>query len=196
MVKGKGCSCNHEDAEACQPPQKPGRGKGGPSLSCLHKELRPLDFRLPVSRTAKRQVSAVFKPLSLQSLVMAALGNAYRGKNTVQSGRIFVTFFSLLDVFLRRLHSFPLHFSFSFLSFQGSTCGIWRFPGQSLNWSCSCRLTPQSQQYGIRPMSATYTRAPSNIEPYHTEQDRDRTQVRRGYQLGSLPLSHNGNSSI
>ena len=39
-------------------------------------------------------------------------------------------------------HSFyktkNLKFFFNFLSFQGCTHGIWKFPGQGSNWSCSC----------------------------------------------------------
>ena len=35
---------------------------------------------------------------------------------------------------------------FLFFSFEGCTCGTWKFPGQGLNWSCSYRPTPQLQQ--------------------------------------------------
>ena len=50
-------------------------------------------------------------------------------------------------------------FSFSFYSL---THGLWKFPGQGLNRSCSCRPTPQPQQCRIRASSATYTTAHSN----------------------------------
>ena len=37
-----------------------------------------------------------------------------------------------------------LYFYFYFfLAFYGHTHGIWRFPGQGLNWSYSCQPTPQ-----------------------------------------------------
>ena len=36
-----------------------------------------------------------------------------------------------------------------FFAFQGSTCSIWRFPGEGSNRSCSCQPTPQPQQHGI-----------------------------------------------
>ena len=46
-----------------------------------------------------------------------------------------------------------------FLSFYGCTRGIWKFPGQGSNWSCSCPPTPQIQQCGIWAESVTYTTA-------------------------------------
>ena len=51
---------------------------------------------------------------------------------------------------------------FCFLSFQGRTRSIWRFPGQGSNRSCSHRPTPQPQQHGIRAASAAYTTAHSS----------------------------------
>ena len=35
------------------------------------------------------------------------------------------------------------YFILVFLSFQGCTCGIWRFPGQGSNCSCNCQPKPQ-----------------------------------------------------
>ena len=35
------------------------------------------------------------------------------------------------------------------------TCSLWKFPGQGLNQSCSCRPTQQSQQHWIPATSAT-----------------------------------------
>ena len=49
-----------------------------------------------------------------------------------------------------------------FLGGGGHTCGMWRFPGQGWNWSCSHWLTPQPQQHRIQAMSVTYTTAHSN----------------------------------
>ena len=40
-------------------------------------------------------------------------------------------------------------FCFCFLSFQGRTLDIWRFPGWWSNQSYSCWPIPQPQQYGI-----------------------------------------------
>ena len=40
--------------------------------------------------------------------------------------------------------------------------GIWKFPGQGLNQSYSCRLMPQPWQCQIRATSETYTPAHSN----------------------------------
>ena len=43
-----------------------------------------------------------------------------------------------------------LHFIFMYLfNFQCCTHGMWKFPGQGLNWSNSCWPTPQPQQCGI-----------------------------------------------
>ena len=46
--------------------------------------------------------------------------------------------------------------------FLGCTRGIWRFPGQGSNRSCSHQPTPEPQQRGIRAASATYTTAHGN----------------------------------
>ena len=51
-----------------------------------------------------------------------------------------------------------------FLGGVGHTHGIWKFPGQWLNWSCSCRPTPQPQQSRIQAASVTYTTAPGNTK--------------------------------
>ena len=48
------------------------------------------------------------------------------------------------------------------LSFQGQICGMWKFPGQRSNRSCSCQPTPQPQQLRIQATSATYTTAHGN----------------------------------
>ena len=50
-------------------------------------------------------------------------------------------------------------------AFQGHTRGLWRFPGQGSNRSCSCRPTPQPQQSGIRAASATYPAVHGNTGP-------------------------------
>ena len=51
-----------------------------------------------------------------------------------------------------------------FLSFEGRTCGTWRFPGQESNRSYSRRPTPQPepQPQQIQAMSVSYTTAHSN----------------------------------
>ena len=64
----------------------------------------------------------------------------------------------------------PLSFSYTynqspnlfFLSFEGHTRSIWRFPGYGSNRSCSCRPTPEPQQCQIWAVSATYTTAHGN----------------------------------
>ena len=43
--------------------------------------------------------------------------------------------------------------------FQGRTGGIWKFPGQGSDWSCSCWPAPQPEQHGIQATSAAYTTA-------------------------------------
>ena len=53
-------------------------------------------------------------------------------------------------------------FPFLFLSFQGHTCAIWRFPGYGLNQSCSHWPAPQPQQCRIQSTSANYTTALRN----------------------------------
>ena len=53
-------------------------------------------------------------------------------------------------------------FFFFFLSFQGPTCGIRRFPGLQSNRSYSCRRMPEPPQRQIPAASATYTTAHGN----------------------------------
>ena len=50
-----------------------------------------------------------------------------------------------------------IFFLFLFWSFQGCTCGIWKFPGWGWSWSCSCQPTPQLQQCRVQGISVTYT---------------------------------------
>ena len=49
-----------------------------------------------------------------------------------------------------------------FFPFECHTCGIWKFPGQGSNWSCSCQPTPQPQQCSIWAVSVTNTVAHGN----------------------------------
>ena len=67
---------------------------------------------------------------------------------------------------------------FFFCCFQGYRFGICKFPGQGSNWSYSCRPT---LQLGATP------------DPQPNEQGQGSNPHRRGYQSGSLLLSHNGN---
>ena len=81
--------------------------------------------------------------------------------------------------------------------FYHCTCGMWKFPGQGLNQSCSCQPIPPPQQHGIWTTSATYTTAHGNagsLTPW----------VRPGMEPASSPtlcqalnpLSHKGNSNM
>ena len=94
-------------------------------------------------------------------------------------------------------------FSFSFLSlfffffffwFLRLHLCIWRFSGKGCNLSCSCQLQPQPQQRQIRAPSVTYTSVHGNTGPLnHWVKPRIKLSS-HGYWLGSLPLSHSGNS--
>ena len=67
--------------------------------------------------------------------------------------------------YITSCHSVSFHSpATSLLSFfLWHICGIWKFPIQGLNWSCSCGPTPQPQQHQIRVVSVTYTTACSNV---------------------------------
>ena len=43
-----------------------------------------------------------------------------------------------------------------YYAFQGCTCGIWMFPGQGANQSCSCQPTQQPQQHRIPAVTEIY----------------------------------------
>ena len=64
-------------------------------------------------------------------------------------GFFFFFFFFLLFFF----YFFFFFFFLSFCHFLGCSRGIWRFPGQGSNRSCSRQPTPEPQQHGIRAVS-------------------------------------------
>ena len=66
---------------------------------------------------------------------------------------------------------------------------------QGSNRSCSCRPTPQPQQRGISATPATYTTAHGNIGSFTHWARPGIKPASSGYQSGSLPLSHDGNSN-
>ena len=56
--------------------------------------------------------------------------------------------------------------------------GIWKFPDEGSNWSCSCWPTPQPQQRGIWAAPATYSTAHSNTGSFNPlSEARDQTCV-------------------
>ena len=63
-----------------------------------------------------------------------------------------------------RYDDFYFYF-FIFLSFQGCTSGIWKFPGQGLNRNCRCWPTPQPQHLRIQAASATYPMLMAMLDP-------------------------------
>jgi len=77
--------------------------------------------------------------------------------------------------------------------FHDLTCGIWKFPGQGSNWSCSCQPTPQRQQQGIRATFAMYTTAHGNAG-FSTHRAGPGIKHASSGSLVLNLLSHNGNS--
>ena len=76
-----------------------------------------------------------------------------------------------------------------FFSFYSCIWSIWKFPGQGLNQSCSCRPTPQPQQCRIRVLSETYATA------YGKAGSLTHWAGPSSWRHRILnPLSHNGNS--
>ena len=87
-----------------------------------------------------------------------------------------------------------LIFIFCLLSFQGCTCGIWRFPCWGSNRSCSCRPTPQPQQHQIRAVSMTLPQLTAMLDPQPTERGQGSNLQPHGFQSDSFLLCHDGNS--
>ena len=86
---------------------------------------------------------------------------------------------------------FSNFFFLFFFAFQGHICGIWKFPGQGSNQSCSFWPTPQPQQCQIQVTSATYITAHSNTGSLTH-------RAKPGIEPASMDsflLRHNGNSS-
>ena len=83
---------------------------------------------------------------------------------------------------------------FFFPAFLGLHCGIWKFPAQGSNQSCSYGPTPQPQPQPcqVRTTSATYTSAHGNTGSL--TQGRGSNPHPHGYQLGLLPLSYSRSS--
>ena len=79
---------------------------------------------------------------------------------------------------------------FFFFSFQDCPCGIYKFPGQESNQSCSCWPTPQPQQLGVPATSVTHTTA----HGYARSLTRDQTHIFMDTNQVLNPLSHNGNA--
>ena len=92
---------------------------------------------------------------------------------------------------------FPWHINYHqvLFSFQGHTCGMWRFPDQGLNQSCSCRPMPQPQQRRIQGASVTYAAAHGNAGSL-THRVRSGIETTSSQTLCQVlnPLSHSGNS--
>ena len=84
-----------------------------------------------------------------------------------------------------------------FFSFHGRTWGIWKFPGQGSDWSCSFQPTPQPQHLGIQDASVIHTTAYAKDESLTL-------WARPGIKPASSQttsqvlnlLSHSGNSQI
>ena len=108
---------------------------------------------------------------------------------------------------VRDPHRFSLHIWFILLCLQTSfhfffffflnchTCGIWNFPGEGLNRSCSCWLQPQPRQHWIRAASVTYTAACSSAGSL-THWVRSGIKPTSSWTLCRIlnPLSHSRNS--
>ena len=84
-------------------------------------------------------------------------------------------------------------FVYLFICSYGCTCGIWKFPGEGSNQSCSCQPTPQPRQ--IKAVSVTYTRSLQQcwmLNPL--SKARDGTHILMDTSQILNPLSHDRNS--
>ena len=82
-------------------------------------------------------------------------------------------------------------FSYLFIfAFQSRTHGTWTFPGQGLNWT----LHHSHSNTGSEPCLQPTPQLIAMLDPLPTEQGWVSNSHPHGYQLGSLPLSHSGNS--
>ena len=79
---------------------------------------------------------------------------------------------------------------FLLFNFQDRTHGIWKFPGQGSNWSCSCQPTETQDPSHVCDLhhSSQQRRIPNSLI-----KDRDRNPHP---QLDSFLLCHNGNSGF
>ena len=100
-------------------------------------------------------------------------GNTTLNENFTFIGGIFIRYVHSWGMLLCWLSVVVLCISLSFayiirnfilfdMSFYGRTHGIWRFPGQGSNRSCSCLSMPQSQKCRIWVTSANYTTTHGN----------------------------------
>ena len=74
-------------------------------------------------------------------------------KECVYSEKIAISFSSFLANFDSSLYCLKLFFFFFLLSFEGRTCGIWKFPAYGSNWSCCYWPTQEPQQFQIQAVS-------------------------------------------
>ena len=130
---------------------------------------------------------AKWKKLSYR--IMVTIQSAKHLEYNRYSGILNDNFYSAQN-FFGNLFLFFCLFAFS----RTTSSGIWRFPSQGSNLSCSRRPTPQPQQCGMRAASVTYTTAHGNAGSLTQCKARDQT---RNLMLPTgirQQLSHEGNS--
>ena len=86
-------------------------------------------------------------------------------------------------------------FFWSFLAFQGLIHGIWKFPSQGPNWSCSHRHIPAHSSAGSKLHLRPTPQLKATLDPQWvtTEGGQGLNLHPHGYQSGSLPLCHHRN---
>ena len=86
----------------------------------------------------------------------------FKTPSAIDCLRIIQHYYDEINLYYNFSLFFCLFVFLSFCYFLGSSRGIWSFPGEGSNRSCSRWPTPEPQQRGIRGASATYTTAHGN----------------------------------
>ena len=87
-----------------------------------------------------------------------------------------------------------LFYFFIFLSFQGCTRGVWRFPGQGLMGAAAAGLCQSHSNARSEPHLRPIPQLTAIPDPSPTEQSQESNLQPHGSQLDSFPLHHDGNS--
>ena len=107
----------------------------------------------------------------------------------------FVISVFLMIAILNNVRQYTIAFSFS--SFYGITCNIWKFLSQGSNWSCSWGPPHSHSNTWIQATSMTYTATCSNARTLtHWEKPGIKPTSSQKHCQVFNPLSHNENSCI
>ena len=149
LLQGSPLPCRSDFSGSKQSPHQGERCLARPSPACTTTVYKKSAFlsRCPITELKHTQASNNFRDWLR---TVSGLGSKpYYSLFLDLKSPPFRTHYPMTDIRnTAQLGSYIYIYNF-FLSFQGGTSGMWRFPGQGSNCSCSCWPTPEPQQCQI-----------------------------------------------